>query len=138
VVLSRCVEVPASAAAALARLFADGTRTVVVATRTMVGDARDPTPQDSAAFDIALALGPTARLLGFAAVPIAYFFILLGAIGVYLLLIELAKARFYRTGAAPARRRRTDAERREHRVRRRLARFVHHVPPKRPSASSRR
>jgi hypothetical protein len=59
----------------------------------------------------------------------AYFFILFGMVGVYLVLIEAAKSRFYRAGHQPTQRQRTDAERHEHRVKRRAARFVRHIPP---------
>ena len=68
-------------------------------------------------------------MLGFAGLPIAYFFILLGMIGVYLVLIEIAKSRFYRAGQQPIRAQRTKAERHEHRVRRRAARFSGHIAP---------
>ena len=87
------------------------------------------TPIAAAAVGITIAFSPAARVLGFAGLPIAYFFILFGMIGVYLVLIEAAKARFYRLGHQPSRRQRTDIERHEHRVRRRAARFSRHVAP---------
>jgi P-type Mg2+ transporter len=83
------------------------------------------TPIVSAAIGIAIAFSPAADLLGFAGLPAAYFFILLGMIGVYLVLIEAAKSRFYRTGHHPTPHQRTHIERHEHRVRRRAARFAH-------------
>jgi len=87
------------------------------------------TPIVSAAIGLTIVFSPAAHLLGFAGLPVAFFFILLGMIGVYLVLIEAAKARFYRAGHAPIRRQRTDDERHEHRVRRRAARFARHVAP---------
>ena len=86
------------------------------------------TPVTAAAVGIAIAFSPLGHLLGFAALPFAYFFILLGMIGVYLVLIEAAKSRFYRAGHQPHRGPRTDIERHEHRVRRRAARFARHLP----------
>jgi Mg2+-importing ATPase len=85
------------------------------------------TPIASAIVGIAIALGPAAHLLGFAGLPVAFFFIMLGMIGVYLVLIEAAKSRFYRSGHQPSRRQRTDTERHEHRTRRRVARFAGHA-----------
>ena len=85
------------------------------------------TPITAAAVGITLAFSPAARLLGFAGLPVAYFFILFGMIGVYLVLIEAAKSRFYRPGHEPSRRQRADVERHEHRVRRRAARFSRHA-----------
>jgi len=87
------------------------------------------TPITSAAVGIAIAFSPAAHMLGFAGLPIAYFFILLGMIGVYLVLIEVAKSRFYRAGHRPTPGHRTNAERHEHRVRRRAARFSRHIAP---------
>ncbi len=87
------------------------------------------TPITAAAVGIAIAFSPVAHLLGFTALPVAYFFILFGMIGVYLVLIEAAKSRFYRQGHQPSRCRRTDVERHEHRVRRRAARFSRHIAP---------
>ena len=93
------------------------------------------TPVVAAALGIALAFSPAAHLLGFAGLPLAYFFILLGMIGVYLVLIEAAKSRFYRAGHQPSRRQRTDVERHEHRVRRRAARFSRHAATSSASGS---
>jgi len=91
------------------------------------------TPIVSAVVGIAIAFSPAAHLLGFAGLPVAFFFILLGMIGVYLVLIEAAKSRFYRAGHHPKRRHRSDVERHEHRVRRRAARFSRYnaTPPAR-------
>jgi len=87
------------------------------------------TPITAAVVGIAIAVSPAAHLLGFSALPLTYFFILFGMIGVYLVLIEAAKSRFYRKGHQPGRRQRTDVERHEHRVRRRAARFSRHRAP---------
>ena len=71
-----------------------------------------------------------ARLLGFTPLPATFFLLLFAMVTVYLVLVELAKTRFYRTGLA-----RTQGPpltpdlRRERHLRRRLSRFVHVVPP---------
>jgi len=67
-----------------------------------------------------------ARVLGFSTLPLAFFLILLGMIGAYLVLIELAKARFYAAERHPHRARPTTDQRHVRHVRRRAARFVHH------------
>lgn len=85
-------------------------------------------PLSVAGIGVAIAFSPVARRLGFAGLPLAYFFILLGMIGVYLVLIEMAKTWFYRADHRPVRHQRTDVERHNHRVRRRAARFTRHVP----------
>jgi len=68
-----------------------------------------------------------AHLLGFTPLPVTFFLLLLGLIAVYLLLVELAKTRFYRAPRArtprPAA---TQAERLERRIRRRASRFIRH------------
>ena len=62
--------------------------------------------------------------LGFAALPLAFFLILVGMIVAYLVLVEVVKARFYahqeRVEAAPP----TPAQRHHRHVRRRAARFA--------------
>lgn len=87
------------------------------------------TPITSAVVGLAIAFSPAANFLGFAGLPLAFFFILFGMIGIYLVLIEAAKSRFYRAGHQPARHPRTHVERHEHRIRRRAARFSRHVDP---------
>jgi P-type Mg2+ transporter len=68
-----------------------------------------------------------ARLLGFTPLPVSFFLLLVGLTLTYLLLVEVAKSRFYRTRRAvspppqPTR-----AERLEQRLRRRAGRFIHH------------
>lgn len=88
------------------------------------------TPIISAAIGLAIAFSPAAHVLGFAGLPIAFFLILLGMIGAYLVLIEAAKSWFYRVGHSPIELQRSDLERHEHRVRRRAARFLHHGAPR--------
>jgi Mg2+-importing ATPase len=90
------------------------------------------TPPLAAAVGVALAFSPLAHRLGFARLPLAFFFILLGMIAAYLVLIELAKARFYRAERHPHRTRPTREQRHERHQRRRLARFMHHEGPRLP------
>ena len=67
-----------------------------------------------------------AHLLGFTPLPMAFFLLLFGMVVVYLLLVEVAKTRFYRTPHA-----RTSglasshADRQQRRVLRRASRFIH-------------
>ncbi len=71
-----------------------------------------------------------AHLLGFTPLPASFFLILTGMVVVYLLLVELAKTRFYRTPHARTPHARTPrvatthAERMERRIRRRASRFI--------------
>jgi P-type Mg2+ transporter len=68
-----------------------------------------------------------ASLLGFTPLPATFFLLLLGMVIVYLLLVELAKTRFYRAPHARTRRpASTHAQRLERRIRRRAERFIHH------------
>ena len=70
-----------------------------------------------------------AHLLGFTPLPTTFFLILFGMVLVYLLLVELAKTRFYRAPATPVSRRvPTHAQRLERRIRRRASRFSRHLP----------
>ena len=71
-----------------------------------------------------------AHLLGFTPLPAAFFLLLFGMVAVYLLLVELAKSRFYRAPRArtprlPA----TRTERAERRIRRRAYRYIRHPGP---------
>ncbi|HUZ09940.1 MAG TPA: magnesium-translocating P-type ATPase [Acidimicrobiales bacterium] len=72
-----------------------------------------------------------AHLLGFTPLPATFFLLLFAMVVLYLLLVELAKSRFYR---APHARSEplasTHAERMERRIRRRASRFVHHPVPR--------
>jgi len=66
-----------------------------------------------------------APLLGFTPLPTSFFLILFGMVVVYLLLVELAKTRFYRAPHARTPRiASTHAERMERRIRRRASRFI--------------
>jgi Mg2+-importing ATPase len=66
-----------------------------------------------------------AHLLGFTPLPIAFFFLLIGMVVVYLLLVELAKVQFYRAPRARTPRPvPTHAERLERDLRRRASRFI--------------
>jgi P-type Mg2+ transporter len=66
-----------------------------------------------------------AQLLGFTPLPIAFFLLLFGMVVFYLLLVELAKTRFYRVPhARTPRPASTHAERLERRIRRRAFRFI--------------
>ncbi len=68
-----------------------------------------------------------AHLLGFTPLPATFFLILFGMVVFYLLLVELAKTRFYRIPhARTPRPALTDAERLERRIRRRASRFIRH------------
>jgi Mg2+-importing ATPase len=82
-------------------------------------------PVATAVLGAALPFTPLAGPLGFTALPLAFFLILLGMIGAYLVLVEIAKARFYAAGNAPSEHRVLPPH---HRLRRRLALFTHHVP----------
>jgi P-type Mg2+ transporter len=73
---------------------------------------------------------PLAHLLGFTALPLSFFLILIGMIATYLLLAEMAKSRFYAVQAHPRRPPTTHDERLRRRVARRAARFTHHAAPR--------
>ncbi len=68
-----------------------------------------------------------AHLLGFTPLPIRFFLILFGMVVAYLVLVELAKTRFYRISQAQNNHSAsTHSERLERRIRRRASRFVRH------------
>ena len=68
-----------------------------------------------------------AHLLGFTPLPTTFFLLLFGMVVTYLLLVELAKTRFYRAPhARTPRRASTQAQRLEHQIRRRASRFIRH------------
>jgi Mg2+-importing ATPase len=72
-----------------------------------------------------------ANLLGFTPLPTTFFLLLFGMVVVYLLLVELAKTRFYRAPHARSPRVPvTHAERLERSVRRRASRFIRHPRPR--------
>jgi P-type Mg2+ transporter len=85
------------------------------------------TPVACALVGAALPFSPLGRPLGFATLPPAFFLILLAMIGAYLVLVEVAKLRFYAVQAHPARQPATQQERRRRRVQRHAARFTHHA-----------
>jgi P-type Mg2+ transporter len=89
------------------------------------------TPLTCALIGAALPFTPLAGVLGFATLPISFFLILLGMIATYLLLVEIAKRRFYAVQAHPRRPRPTRQQRHQRRIQRRAAHFVHH-PTRQP------
>jgi len=86
-------------------------------------------PISAALVGAALPFSPLAHVLGFTTLPIAFFLILLGMIAVYLVLVELAKSRFYGAGHRPRATPLSDEERAARHLRRRASRFVHHRHP---------
>ena len=70
-----------------------------------------------------------AHLLGFTPLPTTFFLLLFGMVVIYLVLVEAAKARFYRAPRARAQSPPSHALRLEWHVRRRASRFVHHEAP---------
>ncbi len=69
-----------------------------------------------------------AHLLGFTPLPTTFFLILFGMVVVYLVLVELAKTRFYRVPhPRTPRLALSHAERLERRIRRRASHFTHHA-----------
>ncbi len=89
------------------------------------------TPPTAAVVGAVLPFTPLAHVLGFATLPIRFFLILLGMIGIYLVLVEFAKSRFYAVRPHPARTPSTHEERTVRSIRRRAARFMHHSAPRR-------
>jgi Mg2+-importing ATPase len=75
-----------------------------------------------------LPFSPLSHVLGFASLPVEFFLILVAMIVGYLVLAELVKARFYQAQDRPRGHRLTPAERHYRHVRRRAARFAHHLP----------
>jgi len=76
-----------------------------------------------------------AHLLGFTPLPTTFFLLLFAMVVIYLVLVELAKTRFYRLPhVRTPRPALTDAERLERHIRRRASRFIHHPPPGSASA----
>lgn len=66
-------------------------------------------------------------MLGFTALPLSFFLILIGMIATYLVLVEVAKSRFYATHTHPKRPHITHEQRHERHVARRARRFTHHT-----------
>ena len=85
------------------------------------------TPVTCAVIGAVLPFTPLADVLGFTALPLSFFLILIGMIATYLVLVELAKSRFYSTHGHPiGLRSRTSSDVERHLVRRAGA-FTHHV-----------
>jgi len=89
------------------------------------------TPPACALVGAVLPFSPLANLLGFTALPLSFFLILVGMVLAYLLPVEVAKGRFYAAQAHPARTPPTHEERLDHRVRRYAYRFTRHEGPRR-------
>ena len=87
------------------------------------------TPLACALIGAALPFTPLAGVLGFATLPISFFLILLGMIATYLLLVEIAKRRFYAVQTHPRRPRPTRQQRHQRRIQRRAAHLIHHPTP---------
>jgi len=84
------------------------------------------TPPTCALVGAVLPFSPFAEFLGFTALPLRFFLILVGMIGSYLVLVELVKSRFYAAHPHPRRVPATEDERHRRTIHRRAARFVHH------------
>ncbi len=84
-------------------------------------------PIGAAVAGAVLPFTPLSHLLGFTPLPFPFFLALLGMIVAYLVLVELAKTRFYRAPhARTPRPPTTHAQRLERRIRRRAAPFIRH------------
>jgi Mg2+-importing ATPase len=84
------------------------------------------TPVSCAVIGAVLPFSPLAGVLGFTALPLSFFLILMGMIVTYLVLVELAKIRFYAARSHPQRPPVTHEQRHLRHVARRARRF-HHV-----------
>jgi Mg2+-importing ATPase len=73
---------------------------------------------------------PFSHDLGFTALPAGFFAVLAGMVALYLLLVELAKRRFFERVPGPAHPQRPPELRRERRLRRRASRWFYHAPSK--------
>jgi len=93
------------------------------------------TPTVCAVVGAVLPFSPLANVLGFTALPLSFFLILIGMILAYLVLIEIAKVHFYSTRIHPTRTVPTHEQRREHHIRRRADRFTHHHGPRAAAAT---
>jgi len=84
-------------------------------------------PSGAALIGAILPFTGLAHLLSFTPLPTAFFLILFGMVVIYLVLVELAKTRFYRAPHAKTPRPASShRERLERRIRRRAYRFIHH------------
>ena len=73
-----------------------------------------------------LPYSPFSHDLGFTALPAGFFAVLAGMVALYLLLVELAKRRFFERVPGPAHPQRPPELRRERRLRRRASRWFYH------------
>jgi Mg2+-importing ATPase len=87
------------------------------------------TPISCAVIGAVLPFTPLAGILGFTALPLSFFLILLGMIATYLVLVEIAKTRFYATHTHPVRLAPSTRDRHQRHIARRARRFTHHVAP---------
>jgi Mg2+-importing ATPase len=77
-----------------------------------------------------LPFSPAARFLGFSALPVSFFLILIAMTVTYLSLVEFAKSLFYARSSHPRRLPSTRHERHQRHVARRAARFIRYPSPK--------
>ena len=98
-------------------------------TRSRPSNAMIVLPITCAAIGAILPFTPLASVLGFTALPLAFFLILVGMIATYLALVEIVKARFYAIQGRPRRSPPTHGERHRRHLRRRAARFIHIIGP---------
>ena len=82
-------------------------------------------PITCALIGITIPFTPLAHVLGFTSLPLAFFLILLAMVAMYLVLVELVKARFYAIQGRPHRSRATREQRRHRHLRRRASRFTY-------------
>ncbi len=82
-------------------------------------------PITCALIGITIPFTPLAHVLGFTSLPLAFFLILLAMVAMYLVLVELVKARFYAIQGRPHRSRPTREQRRHRHLRRRASRFTY-------------
>jgi len=96
------------------------------------------TPISCAVVGAILPFSPLADFLGFTALPISFFLILIGMIATYLVLVEIAKSRFYAARPHPRRPVLTTAQRHQRHVTRRARRFTRHSVGRTPYPHRRR
>ena len=94
------------------------------------------TPVACAVIGAALPFSPLADVLGFTALPISFFLILIAMIATYLILVENAKRRFYAVQPHPRRPALTHEQRHQRHIARRAVRLTHHAPVRRRGATS--
>jgi Mg2+-importing ATPase len=82
------------------------------------------TPITCAVIGAILPFTPLAHFLGFTALPVSFFLILVGMIVAYLVLVEAAKSRFYAARPQPQRPALTAEQRRHRHIARRAERFT--------------